>query len=190
MVPPVEVSSVSLSEESLTLTEGGTASLTATVLPENADNKEVDWSSSDSGVATVDANGLVTAVAAGSATITVTTVDGGKTATCAVTVQAPEPVVVPVTSVTLNKESITLNRDQTFQLTATVEPDDATSPEVSWVSDTPGVAEVDATGKITAKAAGSAVITATADGVSATCTVTVTETVSGGNESTSETNWE
>ena len=190
VVPPVEVSSVSLSEESLTLTEGGTASLTATVLPENADNKEVDWSSSDSGVATVDANGLVTAVAAGSATITVTTVDGGKTATCAVTVQAPEPVVVPVTSVTLNKESITLNRDQTFQLTATVEPDDATSPEVSWVSDTPGVAEVDATGKITAKAAGSAVITATADGVSATCTVTVTETVSGGNESTSETNWE
>ena len=87
---PVHVESVSLSEESLTLTEGDSAQLTATVLPEEADDKSVEWSSSDDDIATVDASGLVTAVTAGTATITVTTVDGGFTATCEVTVEAAE----------------------------------------------------------------------------------------------------
>ena len=87
---PVSVSGVSLNKTSLTLEAGETAALTATVTPANAANKSVTWSSSDTTVATV-ADGVVTAVAAGTATITVTTADGGKTATCTVTVVAAEP---------------------------------------------------------------------------------------------------
>lgn len=80
------VRGVSLDRSALTLIEGGTAQLTATVEPIDATNKKVTWSSSAPGVATVDASGNVTAVAEGTATITATTDDGGKTATCTVTV--------------------------------------------------------------------------------------------------------
>ena len=82
----VPVESVSLDKTSLELTEGETAQLNATVLPSNATNRAVNWTSSDSTVATVDQNGNVEAVGAGAATITVTTVDQSKTATCTVTV--------------------------------------------------------------------------------------------------------
>ena len=85
----IHVTSVSLDKTSLELTEGNTAQLTATVLPDNATNKNVTWSSNAPGVATVDSSGKVTAVAPGTATITVTTADGGKTATCVVTVTRP-----------------------------------------------------------------------------------------------------
>jgi uncharacterized repeat protein (TIGR02543 family) len=84
-VAPVLVTGVTLNKNTLPLTVGGTETLTATVAPNNATDKAVTWSISPSGVATV-SNGTVTAVSAGTATITVTTADGGKTATCAVTV--------------------------------------------------------------------------------------------------------
>ena len=90
--PVVAVESVSLDQETLTLTEGSTATLTATVAPEDATNKNVTWTSDNEEVAKVE-NGVVTAVAAGSANITVTTEDGGYTATCAVTVNAKQPEV-------------------------------------------------------------------------------------------------
>ena len=85
----VHPTSVSLDQNTLSLEEGDTAQLTETVLPSNATDKSVSWSSSNTSVATVSSTGLVTAVSAGSATITVTTTDGGKTDTCAVTVTAP-----------------------------------------------------------------------------------------------------
>ena len=84
----VPVTGVTLNHSTLTMTAGGTETLTATIAPSNATNKNVTWSSSNTSVATVSTSGLVTAVAAGTATITVTTADGGKTAACAVTVQA------------------------------------------------------------------------------------------------------
>ena len=96
----VPVESVSLDKTSLELTEGETAQLTATVLPDNATNKNVTWSTSNASIATVDANGLVTAGGAGTATITVTTEVGGTTDTCTVTVreEAPDrPVNLPDT---------------------------------------------------------------------------------------------
>ena len=89
----IHVTSVSLDKTSLELTEGGTDTLTATITPNNATNKNVTWESSNTSVATVDANGLVTAVSAGTATITVTTADGGFTATCEVTVKPAEYTV-------------------------------------------------------------------------------------------------
>ena len=89
--PTVAVTGVTLNQNEAQMTVGGeTLTLTATVLPNNATNKSVTWTSSDGNVATVN-NGVVTAVAAGTATITVTTTDGSFTATCAVTVTAPEP---------------------------------------------------------------------------------------------------
>ena len=89
------VTGVTLDKDSLTLTEGETATLAATVEPEEAINKTVTWSTSDESVATVDANGTVTAVSAGTATITVTTEDGGFTASCEVTVERPSPPANP-----------------------------------------------------------------------------------------------
>ena len=103
--PPVSVSGVALDKASISIKVGDTETLTATVSPKNAANKKVTWKSSDAAVATVDANGKVTGVKAGEATITVTTDDGGKTATCKVTVKA---ATVAVTGVTLNKSETSL----------------------------------------------------------------------------------
>jgi len=82
----VHVKGVTLNKNIITLNIGDTETLTATVAPNNATNKAVKWSTSNEAIATVATNGVVTAVAAGSATITVTTADGGKTAICVVTV--------------------------------------------------------------------------------------------------------
>ena len=170
----VPVTGVTLSQTELSLTEGGTAQLTATVLPNNATNRNVTWSSNAPGVATVDSSGKVTAVAPGTATITVTTEDGNKTATCVVTVTA---ATVPVTGVTLsqNQASLYYNRTpNTLTLTATVAPDNATNQAVTWTSSNPSVATVE-NGVVTAVGAGTATITVTtADGsFTATCAVTV-----------------
>ena len=172
----VPVTGVSLNTSTLNLIEGGTGTLIATVLPDNATNKKVTWSSNAPGVATVDSSGKVTAVAPGTATITVTTEDGNKTATCAVTVTA---ATVPVTGVTLSQTQASLycNRTpNTLALTARVAPDNATNKAVNWTSSDSAVATVDQNGVVTAVAPGTAVITATAAdgrGASASCTVTV-----------------
>ena len=96
----IPVAGITLTPTTLALVEDNTGALTATVTPAAATDKSVIWSSSNSAVATVSTTGVVTAVLAGTATITVTTVDGGITATCAVTVTAPaapaEPVVPPI----------------------------------------------------------------------------------------------
>ena len=170
----VPVESVSLDKSNLELTEGGTDTLTATITPSNASNKSVTWSSDNESVATV-TNGVVTAVTPGIATITVTTADQSKTATCEVTVAA---ATVPVTGVTLsqNEAHLYYNRTpNTLTLTATVAPDNATNKAVTWTSSNPSVATVE-NGVVTAAARGTAVITATAadgSGASASCTVTV-----------------
>lgn len=90
-VQAVAVTGVSLNKTSINLQVGGSETLTTTVIPENATNKEIIWNTSDGSIATIN-NGKVTAVAAGQTTITATTVDGNKTATCTVTVTAGPPV--------------------------------------------------------------------------------------------------
>ena len=168
----IPVTGVSLDRTSLSLTEGETYSLVATVTPSNATNKSVTWSSSNTTVATVSSSGVVTAKAAGSATITVKTADGAKTATCAVTVKAK---TVSVTGVSLNKTSLAMTVGDTQTLTATVTPSDATDKSVSWSSSNTSVATVSSSGVVTAKTAGSATITVTTNdgGKKATCSVTV-----------------
>ena len=167
----IKVEGVSLNVTSVELTEGDQTTLTATVNPANATNKNVTWTSSDSNVATV-ANGKVTAIKAGTATITVKTEDGNKTATCTVTVKAK---TYPVESVTLDKTSVELTEGEETTLTATINPSNATNKNVTWTSSDSNVATV-ANGKVTAVKAGTATITVkTEDGnKTATCTVTVT----------------
>ena len=168
----VNVTEVTLDRTELTLTEGETETLTATVKPDNADNRKVAWSSDKTDVATVDGAGKVTAVKPGEAVVTVTTEDGGKTATCKVTVKAK---AVNVTEVTLDKTELTLTEGETETLTATVKPDNADNRKVTWSSDKTEVATVDGAGRVTAVKAGEAVVTVTTEdgGKTATCKVTV-----------------
>ena len=168
-----KVTGVSLDKTNLNLNVGVEATLTPTITPDNATDKSVEWKSDDTGVATVNENGKVTAVAEGTATITVTTTDGDFKDTCTVTVT--EPPTVSVTSVTLDKTSLTLDVGGSDTLTATVKPDDASNKAVTWSTSNEKVATVQ-DGVVTAVGAGKATITATTvdgSGVSATCEVTV-----------------
>lgn len=171
---PVAVTGVSLNKTSVSLTVGGTDTLIPTIAPTDATNKKVSWSTSAPGIVSVDGSGNIKALAAGNATITVTTDDGKQTATCAVTVTAS---TVAVTGVTLDKSSATVNVGATLQLTATVAPSNATNKAVTWTSSNNNIATVDANGKVTGKAVGSATIqVTTTDGKkTASCTVTVTQ---------------
>ncbi len=166
----VSVTGVSLSESFLSMEEGETRTLTATVTPENATDKSVTWSSSAESVATVSATGEVTAKSVGSATITVKTTDGGMIATCYVSVKAK---VIPVTGISLNKTSMTIKVGETQTLIATITPSDATDKTVTWKSSNTAVATVDSNGKVTAKSIGTATISATAGDITANCAVTV-----------------
>ena len=186
--PVIAISKITVEPTTLTLKAGETATLKATVEPEDATNKEVKWASDNEAVATVSAQGVVTAVAAGSTTITVFT-DGSISATCTVTVpeepKPEEPVVEPepdnvlVTYLSLPEaidfsSGSSMNGDQLLN----VYPDNATDKSVTWSSDNPNVVSVDQNGKIQSpmNVTGVAHITVTAnDGsnVSATCTFTV-----------------
>ncbi|MGZ4135036.1 MAG: S-layer homology domain-containing protein, partial [Tumebacillaceae bacterium] len=178
----VAVTGVSLNKEVLNLAVGGADEvLIATVTPANATNQAVTWTSSNEAVATVDTKGHVTPVGAGQATITVTTENGAFTATATVNVYLAS---VAVTGVTLNHSTLKLTAGDTETLTASVHPENATNQNVTWTSSNNSVATVDATGKVTAVAAGTAVITVTtADGgFTATSTVTVQAKSHGGGD--------
>ena len=171
----VTVTDVSLDKAACTIhTIDSTFTLTPTILPSDATNKAVSWKSSNTSVATVDANGKVTAVGNGAATITVTTDDQGKKATCEIT------VAQRVTVITLDKTALTLAEGQTATLSPTVSPSSANDKSLAWSSSNTGVATVDQNGQVTAVSKGSATIKATAkdgSGKSASCSVTVNKLV-------------
>jgi uncharacterized protein YjdB len=146
-----------------------TITLTATVSPSNATNKNVTWTSDSPDVATVHPNsGLVTAVSAGTATIRATTADGSNiSATCTVT------VVVPVDNITVDPNTLTMYVGDTQTITPTIIPSNASDKSVTWSSDNTSVATVN-NGIVTAVSSGSAIITArTNNEHTATCTVVV-----------------
>ena len=174
----VAVTGVTLVAESLTLAPQETWQLTATVLPYGATDPGVSWQSSNPDAVSVSEAGLVTALCAGEAVITVTTEDGGFTASCAVTVTAPEPEPgVAVTGVTLDAESLELAPQETWQLTVTVLPSDADNLNISWQSSNPDAVSVSEEGLVTALSVGEALITVTTEdgGFTAGCAVTVAE---------------
>ena len=170
---PIAVTGVTLDKPTVSLVAGTNTTLIATVVPANAANKKVTWSSDKPEIASVDAKGTVTAHKAGAAVITVETDEGAKTASCKVTVTAK--AAVAVTEVTLNKSKLRLEEGKSEQLTATVAPANATNKTVTWSSNKPDVAAVDKDGKVTAHKVGEATITVTTTdgGKAASCTVRV-----------------
>ncbi len=169
----VSVTGVTLDKTTLSLTTGESATLEAVIEPENATNQNVTWKSSNEAVATV-TDGVVTATGASSATITVTTEDGGYSAECVVTVKA---ATVPVTGISLDKTSVVLDfdRDWSTEITATIAPENATNKNITWRSTNTSVAEVN-DGVVTAVDFGEAIIVAITDdgSFSAQCVVRVT----------------
>ncbi len=158
--------------------ETQTLQLTAMVAPENAYNKKVTFSTSDPLKATVDGNGLVTAISAGEVTITATTEDGAKTAQITLTVTANEQKV-PVSGVTLTAAGgkTSLKKGETLQLTATVAPDNATIKGVKFSSGDETKATVDENGLVTALNGGEVAITVTTDDGAKSDTITLTVSV-------------
>lgn len=174
----VKVDSILLDESTKTLEMGESFTLEATVLPENATNKKYTWSTSDEKVATVD-GGIVSSVGEGTATITATTEDGAKTATCIVTVNPP----IAVESIQVKPADITLFKgDYYTEAVITVAPENAYNKEYTWTSDNSAIAEYDGKG-VRAKEAGETTITfTTEDGAKkATLKVKVNDRQTSGN---------
>ena len=160
---PIE--SITLSQSTANLIKGESLTLTATVVPDNA-TKAITWSTSDASIAVVDANGVVTAISAGTATITA--MAGDKVALCQVTVEN-----IAVSGITLSQSAASLLKGELLTLTATVVPADAFDKTVTWSTSDESIAAVDGNGVVTAVAEGTATITATAGGHSAACLITV-----------------
>lgn len=169
-ITAVDMTGLTVSPTSKTITAGDTLQLTAKKQPDNTtDETTVKWSSSNASVATVDSNGKVTAKAAGTATITASC--GNYSATTAVTVNKKE---VALKSITVTPASKTLIVGETQLLNITKNPANTTATgTISWKSSNANIAAVGANGKVTAKAAGTATITATFGGKSASATITV-----------------
>ena len=177
----IPVTSVTLAPETLSIEEGKTAGLTATISPANATTQQHSWASENGKIAKAYGETLntakVTAIGVGKTTITYTI--GGKEASCEVTVT---PRTISVESITLNKPQLSLVKGATETLTATVLPTTATDKAVTWESSDTAVATVE-NGVVTAVAAGNATITAKAGEKTATCAVTVTNPSNSGSSS-------
>ena len=170
----VSTKTVKVNKTSLTITEGKSETLKATVSPSDSTDKTVSWKSSNTKIAKVDSKGKVTGVKKGNATITAS-VKGAKDVKVKVSITAP----VAAKSVKLNKTSATLAKGKTLTLTATVSPSNTTNKTVKWKSSDTKVAKIDSKGKVTAIGAGTAKITATTtNGKTSTATITVPYTKS------------
>ena len=171
-VEEIPVTKITLPTTEASMTIGGTMDLNPTIEPADATNTHISWSSSNQGVATVDASGRVTAKGAGTATITGTATSGAKV-TLVITVSDK---VIEVTTVTLDKTAATIKVGKSLQLTATIEPTGATDQRLEWTSSNSDIAIV-TDGRVTGVAPGDATITVkTTNGKTATCTITVKET--------------
>lgn len=170
---PVTNISVTLSATSITV--GATATASASVTPEDASNRAVTWSSDNTGIATVDSNGSVKGVSAGSTTIKATAADGsGVVGSATITVSNAK---VLVTNLTIKPDNCSIAEGGNYQLTLSVEPTTA-DKSVKWTTSNAGVATVTDGGLVKGVKKGTAKITATAtdgSGKSATCTIEVTE---------------
>lgn len=169
--PDVPVTGVTVAPTTGTIIVGQTLTLTPTIAPSNATNQNVTWSSNDEAIATVE-DGVVTALTAGAATITVTTVDGSFTATCGVTVEN----AVAVTGVTVSPDTDSIQVNEEITLTATIAPANATNQNVTWSSSDDTIATVTDAGVVKGIAQGNATITATTEDGNFTDTSAITVT--------------
>ena len=169
------VTSVTLDFTDVTLKLGDQFRLTAEILPVNATDKTVTWISSNTSVVTVDENGLLTAVGTGSAAVLVQSNDSGITAMCNINVYQP------VETVDINYTEMSVRKGTVFWLYAKAGPDNAVNKTIIWSTSNPRIATVDESGMVTAIEPGECIITATSQdtGIFATCSLTVTEPVTG-----------
>lgn len=170
--------SISVNKTSISLQEGGSTTLSYSLSPGDVTEKEVAWSSGDPSVASVDSNGKVIAIREGNAVISATT-ENGKTASCLVAVKAkPGAKDVDVTSVAISNTQLTVFKGKTGNLSASVNPSNATNKNIVWTSSNTGVATVDSSGKIIGVSNGTAVITASSvNDKNSSCLVTVRDEV-------------
>lgn len=172
-----KVTKITLSDSAVTISlSKKTYQLSAYVTPENATNKKINWSSTNTKVATVDGNGLVTLVSGGTTTIIATSADDPSvTAMCTFTVETP------ASSLVLDEKTKTMYVGDTYRLGYVITPTNAANKEVTWSSSNTAVATVDATGLIKAVGVGQAIITVkTSDGsLTASCTITVKQKATG-----------
>lgn len=171
---PKVITEVSLDKANLSLTEGETATLVATLSPKGSKDA-ISWSSDNTQVATVSSSGEVKAVAEGSATITASLKNGNK-ATCKVTVAKKQAQAEEnKTTISLDHTKASIKMGETLALKVTLAPENA-KDKITWSSSKEAVAKVDDKGVVTAVAEGEAVITASLEnGNKATCTITVTK---------------
>jgi len=170
----IAVTGVQLSPKELTLKVGTSLKLVAKVEPANATNKVVTWQCSDESVASVSDQGLVEAKAAGTSIITVTTADGGHTATCSLTVVTED---VRLTSIKVSPSEMRITVGQNTTLNVSYEPAGATQKAVTWETNDAAIVTVDANGNIKGVAEGEAIITAKSkqdETIKSTCKVVVT----------------
>lgn len=174
---PINTTALSINKTSTTINKGSSETLTVTRTPSSVSYPTISWSSSNTGVATVDGNGKVTAVGNGTATITATTTDGTNISkTCSVTVRTP------VTGVSVSPTTLTLNVGGTYTLAKTISPSGASNQNVVWSTNNTAVATVDSSGKVTAVGKGTCTITCTSSENSnykGTCSVTVNQQATG-----------
>ncbi len=167
-VTNVPVTGITISPSTVSLQTGTSYTLSASITPVSATNKEVTWSSSDTGVAVVSSTGVVTGKAPGSATITGESADGKKTSKSVITVTSP------LAGVSISPATVTLEVGKTFLLNPAFSPANTTSKSMLWNSENPAIASVNTNGLVSAVAPGTTTINVTADGgLKATCTVTV-----------------
>ena len=159
----INVTGVDLNLNSINMAVGENKTLTAAIIPSNATNKNVTWATSDKSIATVDGNGEVYAVSAGEAMITVTTIDGGYTATALIIVGEEEASSDRVTGLVIEPETMNLSEGDISNLTAVVYPVTAKNRNVTWKSSNESVVIVDASGKIYAVSGGTAIVYATTE---------------------------
>lgn len=163
-----EVTTVNLNQKDVYLTVGSTAQIIATVLPENATNKKLSWTSSAPNIAMASEDGTITAIGIGTAVITVKSLSGNKTTTCNVHVKEA------VTAISVKPSAQSMKIGEKLTLTVNIAPSTADRPNLVWTSSNPAIASV-SNGNITAVGVGETIITATTDDgkLSSSCTIYV-----------------
>jgi len=146
---------ITLNKQSMNLTVSQSAVLTMTITPATVVNKNVEWSSSDSNIASVDATGIVTGVGNGTAIISAATQQGNFVATCSVT------ITTPVQTLTISRNKVTLIVGKGIQLFYSFFPQSSTNPRVIWTNSNPRSVKISNSGYISGLSAGTAIITAT-----------------------------
>ena len=167
---------VYLDKASISIFENESVKLSANIIPQDADNKQVLWECTDSSIAMVDQNGYILALKAGTAKITVTTADGGYTASCSLVVKK---IPVSVEGISISKQVLFMTEGDNDTVEAYILPENADEKRVYWESNNNSVALVDSNGTVLARKEGSAIITAKSreGGFTATCSVEVKKRV-------------